>query len=117
MDPIPRETVAAEIEELRRRYRALLENEREAPSTWELSRDTLCWYVVLRDAIEPDVDVELLPDALVVRAVVGDTVVQCVLPVPRPFHAHKRQFSFQSGTLEIRLTLRAGPARSGAHHG
>jgi len=104
---VPRDEIAARIERVRQRYRALLEERPEAPSTWELRRDSLRFYVVLAEADEPDVDVELLEDALVVRAAAGRDVVHCLVPVPRPYRAHERSFLFRSGTLEIRLTVGA----------
>jgi hypothetical protein len=106
---LSRETIAAEIERVRRRYLSLLETEREAPSTWELHGDAICWYVVLLDAFEPDIDVEVLEDVVIVRAPAdGDAIRHCVLPIPASYRPDARSFRLRAGTLEVRLTLRSG---------
>ena len=106
---LSRETIAAEIERVRRRYLSLLESAREAPCTWELHGEAICWYVVLHDALEPDIDVELLDDVVIVRAPGnGDAILHCVLPVPPSHRPDARAFRLRAGTLEVRLTLRSG---------
>ena len=106
---LSREVIAAEIERVRRRYLSLLESAHEAPCTWELHGDVICWYVVLRDALEPDIDLELLEDVIIVRAAEDDEAMrQCVLPIPPSHCPDARSFRLRAGTLEVRLTLRSG---------
>jgi hypothetical protein len=106
MAAIVRETVAIEIERLRLRYLRMLEIEEEPPVTWAVRGDILSWYVVLHDALEPDVDVEILADAAVVRAVVGARIFQCVLAIPRALRPDVGATRFREGVLEVRLVPR-----------
>jgi hypothetical protein len=105
--PIRRETVAIEIDRLRRRYLRPLEIEEAPPIAWEVRESALCWYVVLRDALEPDVDIEILGDVVIVRAAVGSTVFHGVLPIPPPLRVDLDSIRFLEGVLEVRLVPRA----------
>jgi len=105
--PIRREAIAAEIERLHRHYLAMLGIDEEPPTTYELRESTLSWYVVLRDAVEPDVDIEILEDVVIVRAAVGGTVFQGVLPIPVPLRPDLDAVRFREGVLEVRLVPRA----------
>jgi len=104
--PLPREVVDAEIDRIRRRHRSLLESVREAPAVWELHGHALRWFVILRDVAEPDIDLEILEDVIIVRAVVGKTVHQSVLPIPAACRADRPSIRFRAETLEVRLTVR-----------
>jgi hypothetical protein len=104
---IVRETVAIEIERVRLRYLRMLKIEEEPPITWSLREGALCWYVVLHDALEPDVDVEILEDAAIVRAVVGNRVFQGVLAIPRSLRADIEAIHFRDNVLEVRLVPQA----------
>lgn len=104
--PILREAVAAEIERLRRRYLPLLDIEEELPATWEVRESALLWYVVLRDAAEPDVDLELLEDVAIVRAVVDSALLQGVLPIPGSHRPDVGSIHFREGVLEMRFVAR-----------
>lgn len=103
--------LAQEIERLRRRYASVFEDTPdavEAASVWEVAEETLCWHVVLRDALEPDIDVELLGDAIVVRAAPEERtgcLRQTILPVPSPFDASRSVVRFDAGVLEIRVFM------------
>ena len=101
------EELAIAIERVRRRYVSLLEEAAAhgAPTLWDVADQTLCWHVVLRDALEPDIDLEILPDAIVVRAG-GPTVWQTLLPVPPPYATRRPRIRFRGGVLEIRLEVR-----------
>jgi hypothetical protein len=100
---LERSLLALEIERVRRRYVSLLEEAAEAPCAWELLDEGLCWHVVLRDALEPDVDVELLEDAIVVRAMVEGSLRLTLLPVPSPFRPPRPLLHFAAERLEVRL--------------
>jgi hypothetical protein len=104
---IRREAVATEIDRLRRLYLLRLGIEEEPPITWEVRESTLCWYVVLRDALEPDVDVEILEDVAIVRAAVDATVLEGVLPIPVSLRPDLGSIRFREGVLEVRLVPRA----------
>ena len=104
--PLLREVVDAEIDRIRRRHRSLRESAREAPAVWELHGHALRWYVILRDVAEPDIDLEVLEDVIIVRATVGETIHQSVLPIPAACRAHRPSFLFRAETLEVRLHVR-----------
>ena len=109
MTTLRRSDLEAEIARARRRYAWLLAElaeALEAPCTWELLEEALCWHVVLRDALEPDVDVEVLEEALIVRADAADRMRQALLPVPPAFDVSRARIRFESGVLEIRVQRR-----------
>jgi hypothetical protein len=71
--------------------------------------EALRWHVVLIDALEPDVDVEVLDEVLVVRAAVGERGVRVGLClVPRFFDARAARLEFRGEVLEVRLERREG---------
>jgi len=105
--PVFRETVAIEIDRVRSRYLRMLEIDEEPPITWDLRGGSLCWYVVLHDALEPDVDVEILEDAAIVRAVAGTRVFQGVLAIPSALEPDVGGIRFRESVLEVRLVPRA----------
>jgi len=103
-----------EIQRLRRRYAPLLHEPpeaREAPARWTYGDRTLRWHVVVEEAAEPDIDVEILPELLVLRARIeaaDHRLLQAVLPVPAGFRVEDAHIRCEYGYVEIRL-LRAGP--------
>jgi len=111
-----RAEVELEMTRARRRYAWLLmeiADALDAPCAWELTEEALCWHVVLRDAVEPDVDVEVLDQALVVRATVADRLRHALLPIPAPFDASHTRIRFEAGVLEVRVYQRRGGGRDG----
>ena len=110
--------VEAEIERLRRRYASFL---REIPGTraldvhWTASSRALRWHVVLEeDVLEPDIDVEVLPEALVVRAWIEtpEETLLGVLPVPAEFDARHPDVRYEVDHLEILLVRVEGGTRA-----
>ena len=107
-----------EIERLRRRYASFL---REIPGTraldahWTASFRALRWHVVLEgEVLEPDIDVEILPEALVVRARVDtpEEMLLGVLPVPPEFDARHPEVRYEVDHLEILLVRVEGGTRA-----
>ncbi len=103
-----------EIERLRRRYAPLLREApeaREAPARWTYGARTLRWHVVVEEAAEPDIDIEILPQLLVIRARLesaGPCMLRAILPVPAGFRAEEAQIRCEHGYVEIRLS-QVGP--------
>ena len=106
--------LAREIERLRRRHAAVLAEVAaaiEAPSAWELAGGTLCWHVVLCDVLEPDVDVEMLEDAVVVRGAAARGAMRlALLPVPPPYDVRRVAVRYRHGFLEVRIERGGGHA-------
>ncbi|MHC4137796.1 MAG: hypothetical protein ACYTDU_08445 [Planctomycetota bacterium] len=102
-----RQALADAIDRVLARYASWCEAAPPAPCVWELAERTLCWHVVLRGVVEPDIDVEVRGDALVVRAAFGDAFLQAVLPVPRPYDTRRATVRFQASVLEVRVGLEA----------
>ena len=104
-----RARIENEVLRLRRAHQFLLDEMVgccEAATLWEIVDETLQWRVFLGDVLEPDVDVEVLHDVLVVRAahdVAGPPSRHAVLPVPAPFSVCHRSVYFVAGVLEIRI--------------
>jgi hypothetical protein len=107
------DVLAREIDRLRRLHRRRFLDEaadaREVPAVWEAEEGAILWHVVLADVLEPDVDVEVTEEVIVVRAAplpprrrlrVG------LLPVPRGFDATRVTVRLEGGRLEVRV-LRA----------
>ena len=103
------EEVEREIARLRRRYDVLMRERpdaREASARWAAEAGGLCWFVLLEDVVEPDIDVEITSEVLIVRA--GrtwpePTVLMGILPVPRGFDPEHPVIRFTEGTLEVRI--------------
>ena len=100
-----RSELAREIDRLRRAHSYLLLQCPEAPAHWELTDHALLWRVFLSDVIEPDLDVEILHQVIIVRgAVEGDRPGrQALLPRPSAYAASRPRIRFSSGVLEIRI--------------
>ena len=106
MEPsLDESALRSEVERVLRRYRHLLEESRPAPCGWVLEERTLRWHVVVGEALEPDIDVEELPDLLVVRARVGREVRQALVPIPDPFRGKAPRCVLRSQLFEIRFAL------------
>jgi len=67
--------------------------------------------IILRDAIEPDVDVEVLDSVLMVRATIANELRHALLPIPAAFDAAHARIRFEGGVLEVRVFLRKGDRR------
>lgn len=99
-----------EIERLRRRYAPLLQEPpgaQEVKARWTYGGRTLRWHVVVEEAAEPDIDVEIQPGLLVIRARVesaGQRLLQALLPVPTGFRAEDAHIRCEYGYVEIRLS-------------
>jgi hypothetical protein len=113
------ETLVRLREEIQRRRRLYAHWLREAaelvdeepPSVWSLDGDVLCWDVVLRETVEPDIDVEIGRDVLLVRARPArhpDRVVLSVLPVPGDYDPDRLRVHYEAERLEIRILRRGG---------
>jgi len=99
-----RERIAHEIERLRREWEFLSEEAPvPVPTVWEVVRGSLRWHVVLGDVLEPDLDVEVREEVLVVRGLERQTVRVCVLPVPEPWRPARAHIRFREGVLEIAI--------------
>lgn len=103
------EEIEREIERLRRRYAVFL---RETPglravmARWAAEATGLCWFVPLEDVAEPDIDVEITSEVLIVRAdrVGAEPVLLLgILPVPRGFDLQHPVIRFSEETLEIHV--------------
>jgi hypothetical protein len=103
------EEIEREIERLRRRYAALM---REAPDAravtarWAAEAAGLCWFVPLEDVVEPDIDVEITREVLIVRASrtwPEPAILVGILPVPHGFDPERPIIRFAEETLEIRI--------------
>jgi len=107
------EAVAREIERLRRRHHYLLAETHEsleAPCRWELVGHALLWRVFLDDVLEPDLDVEILAEVIVVRGTLdlGERPARhALLPIPAPFASQQPTLRFLSGVLEIRIEMQS----------
>ena len=101
--------IADEVRRLHRAHHFLLdeiEGCTEAPTLWELVDHALLWRVFLGDVLEPDVDVEILHQVIVVRGAQdlgGPPRCHALLPVPAAFSVRRRRLDFVSGVLEIRI--------------
>ncbi|MHC4952817.1 MAG: hypothetical protein ACYTGZ_02930 [Planctomycetota bacterium] len=102
---IDRESLREEIRRLRARYRETLSEAADAPSTWVLEERSLCWHVVLGDVAEPDIDIEEMHEALVVRARAESGMCQALVPVPGTFRRSRPRYAFRAEVLEIRFVL------------
>ena len=114
MTTMERTEVEQEMASARRRYAWLLlqtADALEAPCAWELIEEALCWHVVLRDAVEPDVDVEVVDSVLMVRATVANEFRHALLPIPAAFDAAHARIRFEGGVLEVRVFLRKSDRR------
>lgn len=101
--------IESEIERMLRRCDPWLRDvpaRRRLSVRWTLSGKALRWHVALEDVLEPDVDIEITADGLVVRArTLRDDAPLCValLPVPSGFDANRPRIRYETGYLEVRV--------------
>ena len=102
-----------EIERLRRRHAVLLRElpqSREMEARWVLETQCLHWFVVFdQEVLEPDIDVEITAEVLVVRArPISDAEVMLLglLPVPSDFAIEDPMIECGEGSLDIRIRRR-----------
>ena len=112
------EGIEREIERLRSRYGGLLRESpeaREVVARWVAEVAGLCWFVPLADVVEPDIDVEITREVLIVRASrtwPERTVLVGLLPVPHGFDPERVVIRFAEETLEVRIgRVHGGVAR------
>ena len=110
--------IEREITRLRRRYAALLREQpdaREVSARWAAEASGLCWFVLLEDVVEPDIDVEITSEVLIVRAsrtLPEPAALVGILPVPHGFDPEHPIIRFTEGTLEVRVRwVRRGALR------
>jgi hypothetical protein len=120
MTPDVLETTEREIERLRSRYATLLREwprSCELTARWILEAQGLRWFVSFdQQVLEPDIDVEITTEVLVVRArPVSDDQLTLLglLPVPSGFDIEDPMIHYSEGSLEIRIRHRSesGAAR------
>ena len=97
------EEIEPEIARIYRRHRRRVAGSISVHTTWEILDDSLCWYVMLRDVLEPDIDLEVLPDVVIVRALAGSSLCHALVPVPEHYRFEARNVRMRSSTLEIHL--------------
>jgi hypothetical protein len=104
------EYIAREITRLERRLHGYGEETPEGsllPSRWTLAGSSLCWHVqFIEEVLEPDLDIEITSNALIVRAVSGRETVKvrlAILPIPGIFDVQNPEIRFESTSLEISL--------------
>ena len=107
------------IDRVERRYRALVREypqARELRRSWTVSEQALRWHVVLdADVLEPDVDLEILEGAIVVRAchtTLGVPELVCVLAIPAGFDIDRPLVRCENEYLEIRVFRTTASERS-----
>jgi hypothetical protein len=105
-DPI--RSLQEEIDLLHRRYAVLLRElpaVRELPVRWAVTHAGICWFVPLEEVLEPDIDVEIESEVLVVRAPAPRherVTLLGILPVPHGFDPEP-VIRFLEGTLQVRI--------------
>jgi hypothetical protein len=109
MDDEQRQELDFEMGSLQRRYATLIGQTRTFPAAWTATRSRLRWQVEIEDVLEPDLDIEILREVLVVRALCGtksQSLAVALLPVPEVFDASRPVIRVRGGLLEIRLCRR-----------
>jgi hypothetical protein len=101
--------IEQEIERLRRRHAALAREASgalEVVARWTVEATGICWVVPLQGVAEPDIDVEITGEVLVVRADrtwPEPAVLVGILPVPGGFDPDHPAIRFIEETLEVRI--------------
>ena len=114
MHPESGDEIVREIEQLHRRYAALLRERpdaREVIARWVAEAAGICWFVPLEDVVEADIDVEITSEVLVVRAHrtwPDPGVLVGILPVPQGFDPEHAVIRFTEETLVVRMRRVAG---------
>lgn len=112
------EELAREIERLRRRYAPAareMPDARELTARWAAEVTGLCWFVPMADVVEADIDVEYLPEVMIVRANrtwPDPAVLVGILPVPYAFDPGHVVIRFTEETLMIRVRWVPGQVTS-----
>ena len=77
------------------------------PARWTLAGGCLRWHVqFVEEVLEPDLDIEITSNALIVRALpAGETVgvLLAILPIPGTFDVQNPEIRYESPSLEISL--------------
>lgn len=109
------EDIAQEIARLERRLYGYSKETPEAgvlPSRWTLAGGCLCWHVqFMEEVLEPDLDIEITSDALIVRALPAKetvSVLLAILPIPGTFDVQNPEVRYESTSLEISLKWMKG---------
>ena len=104
------EYIAQEITKLERRLYGYSKETPEAsvlPSRWTLAGGSLRWHVqFIEEVLEPDLDIEITSNALIVRAVSARETVRvllAILPIPGTFDVQNPEIHYESTSLEISL--------------
>lgn len=107
------ETIEREIGRLLKRHATLLREcspDCELSARWILESEVLRWFVSFQqEVLEPDIDVEITTEVLVVRArpVADDKLTLLgLLPVPSGFAIEDPRIRYSDGSLEIRISRR-----------
>lgn len=101
--------LATLIEQLLRRHRAWVREIPEAQEVevrWSLCGRVIRYHLVLEDVVEPDLDLEITSEALVVRARPQhhhERLYLGVLPVPPRYDPFRPLIRFEAGYLEVTL--------------
>lgn len=101
-----RDELAREIARLRRRHHHRVAGCPEAPSLWDVVGRALMWRVFLADVAEPDLDVEVLAEVIVVRGAwerEEQPRRQALLPLPAGYARQTPRIRFAAGVLEVRI--------------
>jgi hypothetical protein len=117
MYPEALEEIEREIARLHRRYAVVMRERpdaREVIARWAAETTVLYWFVPLEDVVEPDIDVEIMSEVLIVRANrtwPEPAVLVGILPVPPGFDPEHAVIRFTEETLEVRIRrVRRGAA-------
>ncbi len=108
--------VEHEIQRIRQRHASIYRETpgvRKAVAHWTLTGDALHWHIALEGVIEPDVDVEIETQAIIVRARSQDVPPRLwlgVLPVPPGFDIRRPRIRCDSGYLELQVLRVEGKA-------
>jgi len=99
-----------ELEEARARALRLVDEREEASdlaARWSWSDDALIWQVEIGAAVEPDVDLEEVGDAIVVRVRRSGALPpgRAVVAAPRARAVAAVAVAFHDGALEVRFLL------------
>jgi HSP20 family molecular chaperone IbpA len=104
-----------EIDAARARAAELLDESEvaaELPARWVVTEDAVVWWIETGEVDEPDVDLEDVGRALVVRVRRrGEpAIARVLLPTPSDWVVEAIAVDFRDGGLEVRLVIRSGPS-------
>ncbi len=104
--PAPLETLIAQLQKRHRPWARELPDVEEVEVHWSLCGRVLRYHLVLEDVVEPDLDLEVTRDVLVVRGRPQhhrERLYLGVLPVPPSFDPYRPLIRFEAGYLEVTL--------------